>query len=391
MGTEPDLCAPAPVTFGPALLLDALAALAAADRRADVAAAALPLLVEEPGVRACAVVTRDRDRAVVLASAGYECGSMTPGAVLPLDAGLPVTEAVRTGRLVERGAGPAWVAVPFGGSARTGALLLSLTAAPPSAPDDLLRLHRLARALGDALARAAAQERSAEDLVLVTSSLVVPSPAPHSDVAFRSLPHDGAVGGDVAVCVPDGRGGRWLLVADVCGSGLTAAVAARTVHTAATSVAPYVATPVDLLRAVEQAVLPCTGPGSFVTALACHLQGTRLVAASAGHPAPVLLTEGQARVLPGEAGLPLALETGRAADPETVELELPAGAVLLLHTDGLTDRRTADGTRSLSPVALLRGSLPNDVQDLVDHLLRVAEEHGPAADDVTLMALRVGP
>jgi hypothetical protein len=372
------------------VLLEALAALAAADSRAEVAAAALPLLIEEPGVRACAVVGRDGDRVVVLGSAGYDCGTMGPGAVLPLDAGLPVTEAVRTGRLVERGHGPAWVAVPFGGSRRAGALLLSLTAPPPSAPEDLARLHRLARALGDALRRAAAQERTFQDLALLTTSLAVPGCTTGSDVVVRSRPHEGPAGGDAAVCVPDGAGGRWLLVADVCGSGLSAAVVARTVHTAATAVAPFVSTPVDLLRAVERAVLPETGPGSFVTALACHVQGTRLRAASAGHPAPVLLDGGVARVLPVEPGQPLALETGAAADPDTVELDLPVGAVLLLHTDGLTDRRTADGTRSVDAAVLLQGALPHDLQELADHALWAADCHGPVADDVTVLVLRVG-
>ncbi len=95
-----------PVVVPSAVLVDALSALAGAGDRLAVAEATLPLLVELPGVRAAAVVERAGPDVVVQGSAGYGCGDMGPGARLPLDAGLPVTEAVRTGLTVVPG-GPA--------------------------------------------------------------------------------------------------------------------------------------------------------------------------------------------------------------------------------------------------------------------------------------------
>lgn len=380
---------PSRLGVGPALLVDALAALAAADSHADVAAAALPLLVEQPGVRACAVVARDGGRVVVLASAGYDCSSMAPGTVLPIDAGLPVTEAVRTGRLVVRGDGPSWVAMPFGSSRRTGALLLSLTVAPPAAPDDVARLSRLTRALGDALGRAAAQEQAFSDLALVTAELATPPPTAPG-VVVRSGPHDGPVGGDVAVAVDDGRGGRWLLVADVCGSGLSAAVLASTVHTAATAVAPWVDGPAAMLTAIEGVVLPQTGPYSFVTAVVAHVQSGVLRVASAGHPAPLVLHDGDASTVPVAPGEPLALSTGPLPERVTWTGELPSDAVLVLHSDGLTDRRErGGGVRSIDPLRVVRGvRRRDDLDELADALLVAAEREGPATDDVTLLLFR---
>ena len=188
------------------LVVEVLAALAGADSSAAVAAAPLPLLLEVPGVRAAAVVVREGAQVVVLGSAGYGCGSMAPGGVLPLDAGLPVTEAVRTGRPVAQGTGPAWVALPFPRGRGAGALLLSLDAAPP---DDLGRLDRVTRALADALSRASAQEQATAAYAAVTAQLAPrPSPAAEGwEVAVRSLPHAGAVGGDTVLHLPDGRGG----------------------------------------------------------------------------------------------------------------------------------------------------------------------------------------
>lgn len=365
-----------------ALVVDALARLAAAPSRADACEAVLPLLLELPGVRASAAVVRDGDRAVVVGSSGYGCGPMSAGAELPLDAGLPVTEAVRTGRTVVQGAGPSWVAVPFAG--RTGALLLSLTTAPPWSPVELVRLQRVARALGDVLPRAAAQERAAADLAVVAGRLGAPVPA--AGVTVRVLPHGGEVGGDVALCLPDGRGGRWLVVADVCGSGLPAAVVARSVQAAVTAVAPHVEGPDALLAAVDRALRGSAG--AFVTAAVVHETGGRAQVASAGHPAPLLLTPAGPRAVEVEPGLPLALEGGPAGAWPVGELRSAPGEVLLLHTDGLTDRRTAAGPVCVDVASLVAGARLDDLEALADHALAAAQDAGAQGDDVTLLLAR---
>jgi len=376
-------------TLGLPLLADILAALAGADAASSVAAAGLPLLLDQPGVRACAVLVRTASDAVVLASAGYDCGIMAAGMTLPLDAGLPVTEAISTSRLVVRGTGPSWVAVPFG-RRRTGALLLSLTSAPPGAADDLARLHRLARALGDALDRAGRQERAVVELADVALRLAPTVPAGTGlDVAVRCLPIEGVVGGDVALCLPDPRGGHWLFVADVCGAGLLGALTARSVATAAVAVAPFVDGPEQLLAAVERAVRPDVGAGSFVTAVAAHLTGGRLRVASAGHPPPLLLTSTAAATLSLDPGEPLALEIGAGVARRTTTYDLPVDAVLLLHTDGLTERCTDAGTRVVEALELVPAGCDGSLDAVADRVLAAAQTAGEAGDDVSLLLVRV--
>ncbi len=376
-------------TLGLPLLADVLAALAGADTAGGVAAAGLPLLLDQPGVRACAVLVRDAGHAVVLASAGYDCGAMAAGMTLPLDAGLPVTEAISTNRLVVRGTGPSWVGVPFG-RRRTGALLLSLTGAPPAAVGDLARLQRLARALGDALERAGRQERAVVDLADVTRRL---APMALSgvglDVAVRCLPVDGAVGGDVALCLPDSHGGHWLFVADVCGAGLLGALTAHGVVAAVAAVAPYADGPEQLLAAVERAVRSDVGAGSFVTAIAAHLAENRLRVASAGHPPPLLLTATGAVALAVEPGEPLALEIGAGGERPASTYDLAADAVLLLHTDGLTDRCTSAGTRVVEPCGLMADGCHGSLEQVADRVLAAAQSVGDAGDDVSLLLVRV--
>jgi serine phosphatase RsbU (regulator of sigma subunit) len=370
------------------LLVDALAALAGADDAAGVAQACLPLLMAQPGVRACALVERHGDQAVVAASAGYDCTSMSAGVALPLDAGLPVTEAVRTGRLVVQGVGPSWMALPFG-RRRSGALLLSLTVAPPESTEELARLHRLARALGEALHAAGQRAQAVVDMDLVHARLAPPCLAsPDHDLAVRRLPYDGPVSGDVAVCEPDPRGGLWLVMADVCGAGLAAGLAGRSVGTAVAAVAGYAEGPAELLAAVERALRADIPAGSFVTALAVHLDGEELRIACAGHPAPLLLTANGAASVSVEPGEPLALETGTGGPRPSTTAVLPRDALLLLHTDGLTDRRTASGTRSVDPLDLVPADRAGDLEDLAERVLAAAEAVGPAGDDVSLLLVR---
>lgn len=367
-----------------ALVLDALSRLAGAATRAAAADAVLPLLLDVEGVRATAVVLREGSGAVIAASAGYGCGQMSPGEVLPLDAGLPVTEAVRTGRTVAQGSGPSWVAVPLGG--RAGALLLSMTGPPLQSPAALGCLQRIVRGLGAALARTGEQERALADLAVVTSRLT-PPPVP-DDVTVRTLPYDGPVGGDVALCLPDGRGGRWVVVADVCGAGLGAAVVGRSAAATFTALAPYVDGPAALLEAADRALRSAVGPGLFVTALAVHERDGLLRVASAGHPPPLVLAACGPVPVEVEPGLPLALESDESPARRGVPVPVPDDGVLLLHTDGLLDRRGPEGPVAADLLALVAGRPLGDVEALADAVLAAAQAVGAPGDDVTLVLVR---
>ena len=391
-----DRAAPAPAPLEPVaidaeLVVEVLELLVGADGEAGIAAAGLPPLLQVEGVRGVAVVVRQGASAVVVGSAGYDCGVMAPGAALALDSGLPVTEAVRRRATVVQGTGPWWVAVPFAcGRSRTGALLLSLDAPPPASPAELGRLERIARAVGEGLRRAAAAERAGSDLERLLGDLAAPAlPPAQADVAARSVPYDGPVGGDVVLWLPDGRGGRWSLVADVCGSGLGAAVTARTVHATLAALGEQVAGPAALLAAADRALRPLVGPDSFVTAVAVRSAEGRIDVATAGHPPPLVLTPAGVRTVAPEPGPPLALGTGDTPVFAETSYEVPDDAVLLLHTDGLLDRRRADGPCPAEAESLVAGLPLDDVAALADGVLAAAEAVGVAGDDVSLLVARL--
>lgn len=373
-GKEPAVSARAALELPPEVLIAALTRLVAADTRADVAAAVPALLVEEPGVLGCAVVVRDGGSALVLGSAGYGCGTMSPGAALPLDSGLPVTEAVRSGRLVQRGTGPAWVAAPFGGRRAAGALLLSLVGPPPSRPGDTAAVIALAQALGHALRRAQAQEGAFVDLALVTATLAPPAPRDGDGIAVRRLPHDGVLGSDVALRV-DHRDATWLVVADVHRSGLEGAALAHAVASAVTAVAPHVSEPGDVLHAARSAL---EGTGAALSMSVARVAHGELALAASHAPAPALWSGGDVELLPNGAA-------GSAVRADAQVLRPAPDAVLVLHSDGLTRR----GEVQLFLPDLAAAAPTSAVTALADHLVRSAQAAAPADDDVTVLVARL--
>lgn len=139
---------------------------------------------------------------------------------------------------------------------------------------------------------------------------------------------------------------------------------------------------------MERAISPTIGPGSFVTAVAALLSGDRLSVARAGHPAPLVLSATGLVPLLVEPGEPLALETGTGGVRRSTTRVLPADAVLLLHSDGLTDRRTPVSTRAVDRVDLVPDRWEGDLEALADLVLAGAEAVGPAADDARLLLVR---
>ncbi|MFF4503229.1 SpoIIE family protein phosphatase [Streptomyces sp. NPDC001401] len=109
----------------------------------------------------------------------------------------------------------------------------------------------------------------------------------------------------------------------------------------------------------------------------------------AGHIDPLIRgADGSCRRISLPGGLPLGLsaEFGSLEYPVGT-LELDPGNTLLLCTDGLVEQPGADlddGMRTLT--ALITGG-PDDVRDLADCLIDVAEERG-GDDDVALLLLR---
>ncbi|MCW2743150.1 MAG: Serine phosphatase RsbU, regulator of sigma subunit [Blastococcus sp.] len=147
------------------------------------------------------------------------------------------------------------------------------------------------------------------------------------------------VGGDWydVVDLPDDRYG--VVVGDVVGRGLAAAAVMGQLRSAGRALLLESRSPAHVLSALDR--FAELVPGAAVSTVFCAVidpaEGT-LRYSSAGHPPAVLVeADGATRLLEEAGSLPLAVVDGLER-PE-VEVLMPAGATLLLYTDGLVERR----------------------------------------------------
>lgn len=113
---------------------------------------------------------------------------------------------------------------------------------------------------------------------------------------------------------------------------------------------------------------------------------------SAGHPGPaVVRADGRVEILEGD-GLPLGLF--EAAEPMRSELELRAGDLLFLYSDGVTDARGADihegffEDRLVDELAAVAGRSAAETVRAVTELV-TEFSRGELRDDVTILAIKV--
>lgn len=164
---------------------------------------------------------------------------------------------------------------------------------------------------------------------------------PGVEMAARYVPgHDAGVGGDWydVFTLPSG----WLgvVVGDVSGHGLRAAVVMGRLRSALRAYALVCADPADALTHLDQKIQHFEA-GNLATALYAMIPPDRasVRVSLAGHPPPVLADPaGKPEVLPIPADVPLG--TGRPAKiRRNTVVDFPPGAVLVCYTDGLIERR----------------------------------------------------
>lgn len=145
------------------------------------------------------------------------------------------------------------------------------------------------------------------------------------------------VGGDFFQVLPTTGNGLFLVVGDVAGKGLPAAMLVSVIVGAIRGVAEYTEDPAELLANLNERLVG-RGGGGFSTALAARIDAGGLVTiANAGHLPPYL--DGREVELPG--ALPLGAITGAAYD--TAQFELPPGSRLTFYSDGVVEAQNARG------------------------------------------------
>ncbi|MFJ5710749.1 PP2C family protein-serine/threonine phosphatase [Streptomyces sp. NPDC093105] len=271
-----------------------------------------------------------------------------------------------------------------------GAVTLT-RAAPPYTDDDLVLLRQAAR-LAARHIRHARRLAATEDVALHLQRALVAEPGrphPNLEIAGRYLPAGPRtlVGGDWFETVRLHFGRSLLVVGDVMGHGLEAAVDMNAYRSALREVAATDLPPHRVLRHLD-AVVAEDGARRPATCLLVRVDPGRGTAtfASAGHlPPAVFGPDGSAELVELPVGPPLGTGVG-GYEPAT--RALGQGDTLLLFTDGLVERRGEDIDASLARLAGLRLPPEPGPEQVVDEVLGRLDAHH-AEDDVAVLAARV--
>lgn len=254
--------------------------------------------------------------------------------------------------------------------------------------------------------------REHERALILQRSLLPPGDPEASglDIACRYLPGNAAteVGGDWfdVIELPGNR--TALVVGDVMGRGLRAAVAMGELRTAVRTLALLDLEPAEVLSALDEIARGLGTPGGVQQATRAARQPRdadlsevylatciyavydsvtrRCTFANAGHLPPVLVEPGEdALMLDVPPGMPL----GVGGEPfEEVEVELPEGSLLALYTDGLVESRDHPLDEGLQAFVGALRDPSQQLEDVCDHVLSTLDTHH-GEDDIALLMARV--
>jgi len=145
------------------------------------------------------------------------------------------------------------------------------------------------------------------------------------------------VGGDFFQIIPLEAGSTLIVLGDVSGKGLKAAMAVSLIVGAVRMIAEYSTSPAEILSGLNRRLFGRL-QGGFATAIALRLDADgSCVMASAGHTSPYV--NGQELSLPG--AFPLGLTA--VAEYEETMFQLKGSEHLALYTDGLLEARSSSG------------------------------------------------
>ena len=198
------------------------------------------------------------------------------------------------------------------------------------------------------------------------------------------------VGGDYYDVLRLGEHRLGICIADVVGKGVSAALLMANMQAAVRAFGGNTESPAQLCGKVNRLLCDNIAAGKFVTFLYGVLDGESRTFrhCNAGHPYPILLSEGSIRALE-QSGAVLGVFPDWSYEDSTIELR--AGDRLLLFTDGITEASNTTGQEfedaSIAAFAKANGTLT--AKELNSRLLAQVSAFCGAhfQDDATLLVI----
>jgi serine phosphatase RsbU (regulator of sigma subunit)/anti-sigma regulatory factor (Ser/Thr protein kinase)/transcriptional regulator with GAF, ATPase, and Fis domain len=264
----------------------------------------------------------------------------------------------------------------------------------PFTLEDQTLLTVLAGRLGQGLQRVHQVDQQRETALVLQHAILGPAHLPGGfAVRYQAASWPLQVGGDWydVVDLQDGR--IALIVGDCVGHGLTAATVMGQLRSACRALLLDHPSPRAALCGLDR--FAARLPGAECTTAVCAVldpSSGELVYSSAGHPPPILVdADGTTRTLEEGHTIPVGLRPDRPR-PEA-HATVPAGATLLLYTDGLVERRGSSLDQGIERASvLLEDGRASTLDDLADQIMtRLAPTSGYQDDVAVLLYRHPGP
>jgi serine phosphatase RsbU (regulator of sigma subunit) len=226
--------------------------------------------------------------------------------------------------------------------------------------------------------------------------LLPPAPSPGNGFEWAAVQIPaGRIGGDFYDFVEQAPGVWMVLVADVSGKGVPAAMALGLLRSIFRTLARELASPAQLVSRLSSALFEEWSGEPYVTCIVARvdIRARTLTCTNAGHPAGIVLRDSATQLL--QAGGPPA---GLIPDVGYLEdaLELRSGDRCLFVTDGVTEALDEGTARPISVVAATASGRFPSVRAMCDAIMnRSMLGEGPSgieawSDDRTVVAIVVG-
>ena len=253
---------------------------------------------------------------------------------------------------------------------------------------ELLQLaaDRAAAALQSMTVQADRQAAAALQRSLMPTALPA---VPGAELAARYIPGSGGVGGDWYDVFTLPTGELCVVMGDVAGSGLPAAVIMGRMRSALRAYALETRDPAEVLSRLDRKIQHFEADAMATVLYAVIDPGLdRMDICLAGHFPPVIAYPGRPAEL---ASVPVGLIIG-VADPAprpVTTLPIPPGALLCFYTDGLIERRGELIDDGLA--RLCRALTPQPADEACATVMQALAGSGPARDDIALLMVRRQP
>lgn len=363
------------------------------------------------GAQGLALLVADAGRLRIVGHRGYPAGVIERFDGLPLTSHSPGADALldnKVGyfgtraeldaaypqRLADQDGMAAWAFLPLATSGhRVGCCVLAYDRPHTFHPDERAALTSLSGLVAQTLDRAQVYD-SARNLAHGLQSGLLPHALPEVpglEVAARYLPSTRGmeVGGDFYDVIRIGEHEVAAVIGDVEGHDVAAAALMGQIRTAVHAHTTAGSSPHTVLARTNH-LLGDLEPGLFASCLylSVDLEHGRARMATAGHLPPLLRRpDGYTDILEAPPGALLGIDP--TTEYTTTEVDLPAGSVLALYTDGLVETPRADIDEAIAALAVTLGRSRTPLLDvLAEELITPNRDAENRTDDTALLLLR---